>query len=175
MAALVVGIVAVFFGVIPAVGFLSFVLGPVAIVLGSVALLKRRPNKVFAIVGIVTGALGLLAAIVQTVLAVFLVNSVTSVAGESESYTFEASGESYVVSYITNDIQNVQTESVTGRFSTDVEASQLFGVMYAYNDPGVTGEVRCRILDDSGMLVSEQSASGARASVECVIAEAGLP
>lgn len=169
VAALVVGIVAVVFGVIPAIGFLSFLLGPVAIILGVVALVKKRPKKGFAIAGMVTGAVGLIAAIVQAILAVFLVNTVSAAAGETAAYTYEATGESYVVSYMTTDLENVATEDVEGEFSAEVEASKLFGTLYAMNNPDVTGAISCRILDASGAVVAEQTASGPDADVECSV------
>lgn len=62
IAAFAIGIAAFVFGWVPLLGI---VLGVVAVVLGVIALVKRRP-KVFAIIGLVLGALGLVTSIAMT-------------------------------------------------------------------------------------------------------------
>jgi hypothetical protein len=57
-AAFVIGLIALALSFVPIVGFVSWLLAPLAILFGLVAL--RRPSKSLAIVGIITGAIALL-------------------------------------------------------------------------------------------------------------------
>lgn len=57
-AAFVTGLIALAMSFIPIVGFVSWLLAPLAILFGLIAL--RRPSKSLAIVGIITGAIALL-------------------------------------------------------------------------------------------------------------------
>jgi hypothetical protein len=67
IAAMVLGIVGLVLAFIPVVGVVSFVLGPLAVILGIIAFVKRR-GRGQAIAGIVTGAIAFVVAIVGLVL-----------------------------------------------------------------------------------------------------------
>lgn len=58
LAAMIIGIVGMLLALIPIIGFISWILAPLAIVFGLIGL--NRSGKGFAITGIITGGLGLL-------------------------------------------------------------------------------------------------------------------
>lgn len=83
-AAFVVGLVALIFSFIPIIGFVSWLLAPLAILFGLIAL--RRPPKSLAVAGIITGAIALLICFAW-------INAVRSVGQAMKADTFNTKGE----------------------------------------------------------------------------------
>lgn len=75
VAAMVIGIIAIVLSFIPVLGFVSFILGPLAVIFGIVALVKKR-GKGQAITGIITGAAGFVIVLIGTLMFGALVSSV---------------------------------------------------------------------------------------------------
>ncbi|WP_203138238.1 DUF4190 domain-containing protein [Microbacterium sp. JZ31] len=72
----ILGLVGFAVAFIPFVGFAALLVPLVAIVLGVIALVRKKPGKGFAIAGVVTGGLGLIiSALVATMMTAFLLNS----------------------------------------------------------------------------------------------------
>ncbi len=67
LAAMVIGIVAIVLSFIPILGVVSFLLGPLAVIFGIVALVKKR-GKGQAITGIITGAVSFIVIMLGTLL-----------------------------------------------------------------------------------------------------------
>ncbi|MEE1622278.1 DUF4190 domain-containing protein [Zafaria sp. Z1313] len=171
IAALVIGIVALVLSFIPIFGMISFVLGPLAVVLGIVGLVKKRPKKGFSITGIITGVLALIMAIVWAVVS-FFAASVLTTGGDSASYTFEATSEgSASYGYIGTSIEDVHDGLLAPgeTFSEQVEASTILGSVFVMNAPGETGSVGCVIRDADGAVVSESTVEGEGAEATCSV------
>lgn len=83
IAAMVLGIVAVVLAFVPIIAIVSFILGPLAVILGVIALVKHR-GRGQAITGIITGAGGLLIAIIGFALFGALVSSVDEDAQQTQ-------------------------------------------------------------------------------------------
>lgn len=65
--AMVLGIIAIVLSFIPVLGLISFLLGPLAVIFGIIALVQKR-GKGQAIAGIITGAVGLIIVLIGTLL-----------------------------------------------------------------------------------------------------------
>jgi len=78
VAALVLGIVAAVFAIIPGPSFAAFVPAILATVLGIVALTRKTPRRGFALTGIILGAVSLLVAIIVSIVAGAALTSRTS-------------------------------------------------------------------------------------------------
>lgn len=83
-ASFIIGLIALIFSFIPIIGFVSWLLAPLAILFGLIAL--RRPSKSLAIVGIITGAIALF-------ICVSWINATKSVGQAISSDTFNKTGE----------------------------------------------------------------------------------
>lgn len=172
-AAMIIGIIAVVLSFIPFVGFISFVLGTIAVVLGIIALVKKRPRKGFALTGLITGAVALIVCVVYIFVLIAFAHVVKQGAGQTAPYTYTVTGEgAYTVNYLTEDIDQVTTQEVKGgTFTKDVTASTLFGLVGATNAKGNTGEITCKVTDDQGSVVSTKTSSGSAAQVTCPVVE----
>lgn len=173
--AMVLGIVAVVMSLIPFVHYAAFAVGGAAIIVSILALVKKVHRKGFAITGLVTGIISVIAAILWSVLISAVFTWAGDAAGESANYTFEAgSDEPAAVAMITelNDMDLNEQQLPGGEvISESVTASTILGSIVVSNDDGSTGEVACRILDESGTVISENSASGDNAEAICSTAE----
>lgn len=172
-AAMIIGIVAIALAFIPVVGFISFILGPLALVLGIIGLVKQVPRKGFAITGVITGAAALIVCIIYAIIAVALVNVVQKGVGETAAYTYTVTGDgAYTVSYTEENITENLTEEVSGgEFTQEVKASTVFGALGASNAQGNTGALTCKITQSDGTVVATDTDSGASATVACLTGE----
>ncbi|HXD28420.1 MAG TPA: hypothetical protein VN621_06640 [Arthrobacter sp.] len=171
-ASMIVGIIAVVLSFIPVVGFISFILGPIALVLGIIALVKKLPRKGFALTGVITGAVALVVCVVYVLVAIAVAGALQDTAEETASYTYEVTGEGdFTVNYLTDSIDDMKSQDVTGgKFSQDVEASKLFGLVGATNAKGNTGTLTCTVTDANGTVVTTNTSSGSAAQVSCPVA-----
>lgn len=166
--AMTVGIVALVLAAIPILGFVSFVLGPLAIILGIVGLVKKRPKKGFSLTGIITGALALLLCILYLVVGIALAGFFGNASTQTGTYTYKVVGEgTFQVTYTTTSLFERTTNQATGQFNAEVEASKLLGTLEAHNTGNSVGDLTCTITDSTGRLISTQTASGAEAAVTC--------
>ncbi|GAA3701129.1 hypothetical protein GCM10023081_41980 [Arthrobacter ginkgonis] len=166
--AMTVGIVALVVAAIPIFGFVSFVLGPLAIILGIIGLVKKRPKKGFSITGIITGALALLLCILYLAIGIALAGVFGNATSQAGTYTYKVVGEgTFQVTYTTTSLFDRTTNQATGQFSAEVEASKLLGTLEAHNTGNTAGDLTCTITDSTGRLISTNTASGTGASVIC--------
>ncbi|MCO1339689.1 hypothetical protein BJH93_12425, partial [Kocuria polaris] len=173
--AMVLGIVAICISLIPVVHYAAFAVGAAAVIVAIIALVRKRPRKGFALTGLITGVLSIIIAIVWSILVATAFTMFGEATGETADFTFEAaSAEPAEVTFVTTMTDMAMTtQSIGGgeTLSEQVEANPLFGSVIVSNDDGSTGEVACRILDETGAVISEQSASGAGAEAICSAAE----
>lgn len=166
--AMTIGIVALVVAAIPIFGFVSFVLGPLAIILGIIGLVKKRPKKGFSITGVITGALALLLCILYLVIGIALAGVFGNATGQTGSYTYKVVGEgTFQVTYTTTSLFDRTTSQATNQFSAEVEASRVLGTLEAHNTGATAGDLTCTITDNTGRLISTNTASGSGASVTC--------
>ncbi|MDN5812682.1 MAG: hypothetical protein ACTHWW_07555 [Arthrobacter sp.] len=172
-AAMIIGIVAIALAFIPVVGFISFILGPLALVLGIIGLVKRVPRKGFALTGVITGAAALIVCIIYVIIAVALANVVQNGMGETAPYTYSVTGDgAYTVDYTAENITSEKTEEIPGgEFTKDVTANSMLGTLTAHNAAGSSGDLSCTISKPDGSVVAKDSASGAGARVACLTGE----
>lgn len=172
-AALVIGIVAAVISIVPFVGLFSYLLGPLAMVLGIVSLAKGLHRRGFAVAGLVTGAFALLVCILYTLLLPTLLMMASS---DTEEYGFEVTSDgAFDTVVITTSLLTPETASHTGDFSATMEASPLIGSVTAINAPGNSGEITCVIYDAEGTVQVEDYARGPDAQVQCLLADVWDP
>lgn len=165
--AMVTGIVAAALSLVPFLGFVSFVLGPLAMVLGIVGIARRIRSRGFSVTALVTGTFGLLVCILYTV----LFSTLLSFYDNTQSFEFTADGAGeYELSLTTTSAMPVTTRQA-GRYRSTVEASTLFGGIVARNVDGDRGEVSCRIHDSTGNLWVESTDAGIGAVAECLLSD----
>jgi hypothetical protein len=159
--ALVLGIVAFVLGVIPGIGFLSFILGPLAIIFGIIALIKKQ-KKGMSITGIVLGALGVIAAIVITAIIATIFGN--AVGEHTVQYRVTSEGPATVQYF---DGTTVGQEEIPGDWETEIDFTGLpFGQISVMGD---SGTVTCEIIMH-GQSVASNSGTG---QVDCISGEPG--
>ncbi len=94
VAALVLGIVAAVFAIIPGPSFAAFVPAILAAVLGIVALTRKTPRRGFALAGIILGALSLLVAIIVSIVTIVAGAGLASHSAALDGGTGTGSGSS---------------------------------------------------------------------------------
>lgn len=144
--ALVLGIVALVLGVIPGIGVVSFILGPLAIIFGIIALVKKQ-KKGMSITGIVLGALGMIAAIViSAMIAMFFQQAV----GEhTVQYKVTSEGPA-TVQYLEG--TTMGQEEISGDWETEIDFTGLpVGQLSVI---GGSGTVTCEIIMDGQSVAS---------------------
>lgn len=144
--ALVLGIVALVLGVIPGIGVVSFILGPLAIIFGIIALVKKQ-KKGMSITGIVLGALGMIAAIViSAMIAMFFQQAV----GEhTVQYKVTSEGPT-TVQYLEGTTPG--QEEISGDWETEIDFTGLpVGQLSVI---GGSGTVTCEIIMDGQSVAS---------------------
>ncbi|MFL4476143.1 hypothetical protein ACIPVK_19285 [Paeniglutamicibacter sp. MACA_103] len=165
--AMVTGIVAAAVSLVPFLGFVSFVLGPLAMVLGIVGIAKRIRSRGFSVTALVTGTFGLLVSILYAV----LLSTILSFYDNTQSFEFEAEGtDGYVLSLTTTSAMP-ETTNHSRPFRSTVDASTLFGGLVVTNLEGKRGEVGCRIYDSAGNLLVESTDAGSDAVAECMLSD----
>ncbi|MFF5793247.1 hypothetical protein ACFY5D_14485 [Paeniglutamicibacter sp. NPDC012692] len=169
--AMVTGIVAATISVVPFFGFVAFLLGPLAMVLGIVGIAKRLNRRGFSVTALVTGAFALLVSILYAVLFTTLMTFMD----RSETYEFVASstGE-YQISLTTTEATASVTSNQRGTFSESHDASVIFGGVIATNVGDNSGKVSCEVFDSEGYLVIEDEDEGIGAQAQCMIGASWL-
>lgn len=165
--AMVTGIVAAVVSLIPFFGFISFVLGPLAMVLGIVGMAKRIRSRGFSVTALVTGTFGLLVSILYAV----LLSTILSFYDNTQSFEFEAEGAGEYELSLTTTSALAETTNQSGPFRSTVDASTLFGGMVVTNLDGNSGDVSCRIYDSAGNLLVENADDGIDAMAECMLSD----
>ncbi|MCH8561188.1 DUF4190 domain-containing protein [Nesterenkonia sp. DZ6] len=111
IAAMVLGIVAIVFAFIPVVGLLSFLLAPLAIILGIIAVVKRR-GRGQGITGVVTGAVGLVIATIGVALAGAIFISVDDEMQNLEESQEEAEEEIEAIAEADDAVEDADIEEI---------------------------------------------------------------
>ncbi|WP_411734560.1 hypothetical protein [Paeniglutamicibacter sp.] len=165
--AMVTGIVAAVVSLIPFFGFISFVLGPLAMVLGIVGIAKRIRSRGFSVTALVTGTFGLLVSVLYAV----LLSTILSFYDNTQSFEFTAEGAGdYELSLTTTSTVPATTNQSRPHRAT-VDASTLFGGIIVKNLDGNRGDVSCRIYDSAGNLLVEDTDAGIGAVAECMLSD----
>ncbi len=172
-AAMIIGIVAIALAFIPVVGFISFILGPLALILGIIGLVKKVPRRGFAITGVITGAGALIVCIIYVIIFFAVVNVFQNGVGGTAQYTYSVTGEgAYSVTYTSENIAEEKTQDVSGgEFTQDVTANTFLGTLEATNAEDNAGALTCKITKADGTVVATDSGSGASATVACLTSE----
>ena len=165
--AMVTGIVAAVLSLVPFVGFVSFVLGPLAMVLGIVGIAKRVRSRGFSITALVTGTFALLVSILYAV----LFSTLVSFFENTQSFEFSANGTGEYHVTVAKSAGPPETTNQRGPYAQTVEASTLFGGITATNPGGSDEDVSCRIHDTAGNLLVEDSRSGPHAVAVCELSD----
>ncbi len=92
IAALVIGIGSMVLAIIPVIGFLSWILSPLAIILGAIAL-RKTVGKGLAIGGIITGVIGVLICIAWAAAFGAVINAMPAGAMEEIQAEMEKAGQ----------------------------------------------------------------------------------
>ncbi|GLB67781.1 DUF4190 domain-containing protein [Arthrobacter mangrovi] len=159
--ALVLGIVAIVFGVIPGIGFISFLLGPLAVIFGIIALVKKQ-KKGMSITGIVLGALG---AVIAGIITALIAVAVSQAVGEhTVQYKVTADGPATVV--YSDGLEPVQ-EEITGDWEQELTFTGLPGAALSVVSEG---NVSCEVIMDGESVATDSGAGQA----ECVSGQAQL-
>lgn len=173
--ALVLGIVAIVLCLIPFIGFVSMVGGLAAIVLGIIALVKKKPGKGMSIAGIILGALGMIIAILVTAATIAFIGTGVEAVSEERvvEYSATSSGDASVEYF---DGDGDTTEQISGNWNEEVTftgppLSTL--TVQAADASDSTAEVSCKVVVN-GETVSENSASGAGATAICLGIDFGI-
>jgi hypothetical protein len=167
VAALVVGIVAAAFSIIPVVGMVAFFLGPVAIILGLIAVFLKNRKKGTAIAGLILGVVSLVVAGMMTAAVSAGVKAVDdSVNAEhTVEYIVTTSGPASV-SYWT--AGGTSTEDITAEWKKSITSKDFnftsLSVSGPYSDKA--GAVTCEILID-GKSAGKNTGNGAGAHASC--------
>lgn len=88
MAALVLGITAIILSFIPLIGFVSYPLAILAIILGFVSLARKKPGNGQALAGTILGAVALVIAIVVSILTAGVFNAVNDAANKEQTVKY---------------------------------------------------------------------------------------
>lgn len=167
VASLVVGIVAAAFSLIPLVGMVAFFLGPVAIILGLIAVFLKNRRKGTAIAGIILGVVGLVVAGVVTAAVSAGVKAVDESinAEHTVEYVVTTNGPASI-SYWT--AGGSSTEKVSKNWKKSITSKEL-----DFTSLTVTGDfsdsaakVGCEILID-GKSAAKNTGNGAGAHASC--------
>jgi hypothetical protein len=167
VAALVVGIVAAVFSMIPLVGMIAFFLGPVAIILGVIAFFLKNRKKGMAITGVILGVVSLIVAGMVTAGVSAAAKSIDESinAEHTVEYVVTTSGPA-TVSYWTPG--GTSQEDVTADWKKSITSKEFnitsLTVSGSYSDKA--GAVSCEILID-GKSAGKNTGSGVGAHALC--------
>ncbi|MFD1213407.1 DUF4190 domain-containing protein [Arthrobacter sp. GCM10027362] len=157
IAALVIGIVSFMEAAVPIVGVASFLIGPLAIVFGIIALRKKQ-KKPMAITGIVLGAAGMIIAAIVSVMVVYFANQI--IGAHTVRYVVTSDGPATVAYF--NGSETVR-EQISGNWEKDISYTGLPYASVSVDSPG-TAAVGCHIQMD-GSSATTNSGTG---QVDCV-------
>lgn len=167
VAALVVGIVAAVFSMIPLIGMVAFFLGPVAIILGVIAFFLKNRKKGMAITGVILGVVSLVVAGMVTAGVSAAAKSIDESinAEHTVEYVVTTSGPA-TVSYWTPG--GSSQEDITADWKKSITSKEFnitsLTVSGSYSDKA--GAVSCEILID-GKSAGKNTGSGAGAHALC--------
>ena len=167
VAALVVGIVAAAFSIIPLVGMIAFFLGPVAIILGIIAFFLKNRKKGMAITGFILGVVSLIAAGMVTAGVSAAAKSIDESinAEHTVEYVVTTSGPAHI-SYWTPG--GTSTEDITSEWKKSITSKEFnitsISVTGSYSD--ASAAVTCEILID-GKSAGKNTGNGAGAHASC--------
>lgn len=165
-AALVLGIIALVFSFIPVVGFIAFILGPLAVIFGIIGLTRKFAKKGTSIAGLIMGALAVIIAIIVSVVIGAAVKSVSDTVNKEHQieYVVTANGKAHV-SYWTS--AGTSSADITSNWKKDVTAKGFeFSSLTVTGDYSGASKVTCEVLVD-GKSVSKNSGSGSMALASC--------
>lgn len=165
--AMITGIVAAVISLIPFFGFIAFVLGPLAMVLGIVAIAKRIPRRGFSVTALVTGTFGVLVSILYAV----LFSTLMSFFDNTQSFEFRASGDSEYQVAVTTTSESPETSDRQGSFKQTVDASTLYGAITVTAMDPAGGTVGCEIYDSIGNLLVADDDQGPHATASCELSD----
>lgn len=195
--ALILGIVAILSSFIPLAGiFLVWAPAIVGLILGIIGLTGGRPSRVMALIGVILSALSIVLVIAFTAAAVGAVSSAideTAAVSESSEVSEEAAGASEFVYEVTGDGGSAMitySSYSDGEYSSQSAngAPLPFSYTGTLADGGIldfsslslvaigtdaTTTLSCKITVD-GEVVSENTSTGAYASVMCSQSDTGL-
>lgn len=167
VAALVVGIVAAAFSMIPLVGMIAFFLGPVAIILGVIAFFLKNRKKGMAIAGVILGIVSLIVAGMVTagVSAAAKAIDASINAEHTVDYVVTTTGPASI-SYWTPG--GSSTEDVTSEWKKSITSKEFsftsLSVSGSYSDAAAA--VTCEILID-GKSAGKNTGNGKGAHASC--------
>ncbi|MBT2513399.1 DUF4190 domain-containing protein [Arthrobacter sp. ISL-30] len=165
-AALVLGILAIVFSIIPIAGFIAFVLGPLAVIFGVIGLTRKFSKKGTAAAGLILGVLAVIVAIIVTAVISAAAQSVSDSLNKEHKigYVVTVTGKAHV-SYWTEG--GMSTEDITGNWNKDVTSTGFsMGSVTVTGDYANPTTVTCEILVD-GQSVAKNSGSGTSAMASC--------
>lgn len=169
--AMVTGIVAATISVVPFFGFIAFLLGPLAMVLGIIGIAKRLNRRGFSVTALATGTFGLLVSILYAV----LFSTLMSFVDRTDTYEFvAASAGEFHVSLTTTETTADVSDTRVGTFKERHAASTLFGGVVATNFGDNDGTVSCEVFDSNGYLLVDDEAKGPGAQAQCMIGASWL-
>lgn len=157
VAALVVGIVAAVFSVIPLVGMVAFFLGPVAIILAIIGLTRKMRPKGTSVAGLILGIASIVIAAVMTAGTVAAIDAVDKEINKEVTITYKATSENEASSMF-GGIDGTSNEKFTGTWTKEVKAKgfDAASLVVSNEDFSSSQKVTCEILID-GKSVSKQS------------------
>jgi hypothetical protein len=167
VAALVVGIIAAVFSMIPLIGMIAFFLGPVAIILGVIAFFLKNRKKGMAIAGVILGVVSLIVAGMVTAGVSAAAKSIdeTINAEHTVEYVVTTSGPASI-SYWTPG--GTSSEDVTAEWKKSITSKEFsftsLSVSGSYSDKSAA--VTCEILID-GKSAGKNTGNGAGAHASC--------
>jgi len=167
VAALVVGIVAAAFSIIPLVGMIAFFLGPVAIILGIIALLLKNRKKGTAVAGFILGVVSLIVAGMVTAGVSAAAKSIDESinAEHTVEYVVTTSGPASI-SYWTPG--GTSTEDIAAEWKKSITSKEFniasLSVTGSYSD--ASAAVTCEILID-GKSAGKNTGNGTGAHASC--------
>jgi hypothetical protein len=185
IASLIVGIFAAVFAFVPFVSYVAIGAGAIAVALGIVGLIAKHRPRGTSIAGLTVGAIGLILAIVMTVLYAAIFFGVSKAVDEEHKaaaathtvvYSVTGAAQDADVTYTTYSGGSFGTEqasstplpftkTLTVRGSSDSFSFHAF-TLSAINGIDDTGSISCSITVD-GKTIASQTSSGSLADVTC--------
>ncbi|MHC6219827.1 hypothetical protein [Arthrobacter sp. MMS24-S77] len=165
-AALVLGILAIVFSIIPIAGFIAFLLGPLAIIFGVIGLTRKFSKKGTSAAGLILGVLSVIVAIIVTAIIAAAAQSVSDSVNKEHKidYVVTVTGKAHV-SYWTEG--GMSTEDIAANWKKNVTAKGFnLSSLTVTGDYTSPSNVTCEILVD-GQSVSKNSGSGTTAMANC--------
>lgn len=165
-AALVLGILAIVFSIIPIAGFVAFLLGPLAIIFGAIGLTRKFSKKGTSAAGLILGVLSVIVAIIVTAIIGAAAQSVSDSVNKEHKieYVVTVTGPAHV-SYWTDG--GTSNEDITANWKKDVTAKGFnLSSLTVTGDHKSPTNVTCEILVD-GKSVSKNTGSGTTAMASC--------